>query len=161
MRKYPIIIFGLAIFLLTAVPASAEVFDFMDGISLGAGFNQGSDNDANESAAFSIKIRQPDYQYGVDFLMSEDRGGIGDNNFGFVWGTWYTEFKRAPNQDYGFYAGAGAGAFFLEDDFIDWPAGPFAMLGWDFSTQAGIEGKVGYFGENMWGTAIFYWNFGQ
>ena len=133
--------------------------DFLEGIALGAGVNQATDNDADELYTFSIKHRETRWEYGLDLCMSEASGGGGDDNFAFVWGSWLEEFDRPDWQDYGIYVGAGAGVFVLEDDLIDWPAGPFVVLGWDFSNQAGLEGKVGYFGENYWGTALFYWYF--
>jgi len=139
--------------------ASAGVLDFLDGVAIGAGINQATVNDADELYTLSFKHRETRWEYGLDLCMSEARGGVGDDNFAFVWGSWLEEFDRPDWQDYGIYVGAGAGAFVLEDDLIDWPAGPFAVLGWDFSNQAGLEGKVGYFGENYWGTALFYWYF--
>ena len=158
MRTIFLSVLALIIFLFP-MPSKAGGFDFMDGLSLGAGINQGTSNDADERLAISLKLREKNWEYGLDFCQSEDVGGIGKNDFGFVWGSWLADFQRPPHQDYGIYAGAGAGAFILQQDLIDWPAGPFLVLGWDFSTDAGLEGKVGYFGENMWGTAIFYWNF--
>ena len=141
-------------------PAHAGALDWLDGIAIGAGYNQGTDNDANESFTLSLKARERHWEYGIDACMSDDRGGVGDNNFGFVWGAWIEDFKRPDFQDYGIYVGAGAGAFVLEDELVEWSAGPFVILGWDFSSQAGLEGKLGYFGENYWGTALFYWYFG-
>lgn len=147
------------VLMLFPLEARAGVLDFMDGIALGAGINQGTSNQADESFTLSIKLREEPWQYGFDICKSEDIGGIGVNKFGFVWGSWQTDFDRREIQDYGIYAGGGAGILLLEDDLVDWPAGPFVLLGWDFSNTAGLEGKVGYFGSNFWGTALFYWYF--
>ncbi len=160
MFKRLSILLGISLILiLLPSPVLANDMDFMDGFALGAGFSQGTENAADESFAFSIKTQGHRWQYGVDFCMSEDRGGIGDNNFAFLWAAWTEEFQRPEWQDYGIYAGAGAGFLLLSDDLTEWPVGPFVMLGWDLSSQAGLEGKVGWFGEEMWGTAMFYWYF--
>jgi len=150
-----VLVFGL----LFAIPAQAGVLDFMSGTSVGVGINRGTANEADESFTLSFKIREPRWEYGLDLSMSEDYGGIGDNNFGYIWGAWIEEFQRPEWQDYGVYVGAGAGIFILEDDLVEWPAGPFVVMGWDFSSQSGLEGKIGYYGENYWGTALIYWNF--
>ena len=160
MRNFliPLFITGLVILMLP-LPAYANDLDFLEDFALGIGVNQGTSNDANELLAVGIKSRGLRWQYGVDFCMSEDRGGVGDNNFAFLWASWTEEFQRPEWQDYGMYVGAGAGVLLLSDDLTEWPVGPFVMLGWDLSTQAGLEGKAGYFGEEYWGTAMFYWYF--
>jgi len=147
------------LFFILATPAGAFDFSMPDNFAIGAGINQGTENEADELIAIGFKLREHRWEYGIDFCMSEDRGGEGDNNFGFLWAAWIEEFQRPDFQDYGIFAGAGVGAFVLEDDLTDWPAGPFVVIGWDFSSQSGIEGKCGYFGENYWGTAMFYWYF--
>jgi hypothetical protein len=145
--------------IISALPAYAATLDFMSGLAVGVGINQATENQADESFALSFKSRETRWEYGLDLCMAEDFGGVGDNNFGFIWGAWLEEFQRPEWQDYGIYVGAGAGVLLLQDDLVDWPAGPFAVVGWDFSSQAGLEGKVGYFGENYWGTAMLYWYF--
>jgi hypothetical protein len=159
IRSSAILITAIALGLLYPSAARAGELDFLSGIAVGAGINQATENAADESFALGLKAREGRWEYGVDFCMSEAAGGVGDDNFMFVWGAWINDFSRPDWQDYGIYAGAGAGAFFLESDLIDWPAGPFAVVGWDFSPQAGLEGKVGYFGENIWGTGMLYWYF--
>jgi len=150
---------GLIVSLLAPSASYAGGLDFPPGMAIGAGVNQATGNEADESLAVSFKSREDRLEYGIDFCMSEGRGGVGDNNFVFVWGAWLEDFQRPEWQDYGVFAGAGAGFFLFEDDLVEWPAGPFVVLGWDFSPQAGLEGKVGYFGENYWGTALLYWYF--
>ncbi|HDS30800.1 MAG TPA: hypothetical protein ENN67_07125 [Firmicutes bacterium] len=158
-RHIAISLIAFSLILLIPLQSRAGDLDFMDGLAIGAGINQGTKNEADESFALGLKARQGRWQYGVDFCMSEDRGGIGKDNFVFVWGGWLQEFDRPDWQDYGIYVGGGVGFFLLESNLIDWPAGPFAIVGWDFSSQAGLEGKVGYFGKNYWGTAMLYWYF--
>ncbi len=150
---------GLIFAICFPISASAGALDFLDGMAIGAGYNQGSENDANESFVLSFKTRETRWEYGIDFCRSEGTGGVGEDNFMFVWGAWIEEFDRPEWQDYGVFVGAGAGIFLLDDSLIDWPAGPFLVLGWDFSDHAGLEGKVGYFGENNWGTGTLYWYF--
>jgi len=145
--------------LIASTPAWAGELDFLDGIAIGAGMNQGTDNDADETWALSAKMREGHWEYGVDICRSEGFGGVAVDRFGFVWASWIEDFQRPEWQDYGIYVGGGAGVFVLQDELVDWPAGPFATIGWDFSPQAGLEGKVGYFGENYWGTALLYWYF--
>jgi len=141
------------------LPTSANAANVLHGLAVGAGVNQATKNDANETFCLSLKSRSARWEYGIDACTSEYRGGVGRNNFGFIWGAWVDDFQRPDWQDYGIYGGAGAGFFVLQQDFVDWSAGPFLLLGWDLSSQAGLEGKVGYFGENYWGTANFYWYF--
>lgn len=158
MRTIPIIVLGISI-LMTTSPAWAASQKKARGFSLGAGYNQASKNEAKESIGFSLKDRLTKYEYGLDLCMSKARGGVGRNDFGFLWGAWYDDFARPKTQEYGIYVGAGAGIYFLQQNFVKWPAGPFAILGWDLTRNAGLEGKVGYYGDhNFWGTANFYWN---
>ena len=145
--------------LLPIAPCQAGTLDFLDGIALGAGWNQGANNDANEKYMYSIKSRDKRWEYGLDFCRSEIRGGNGKDNFAFIWVDRLEELGRPKWQDYGIFVGYGAGFFMKESNLFDWPAGPFVIIGWDYSHQAGLEGKVGYFGENYWGTAVFYWYF--
>lgn len=155
-RIIPLTITLLALLAFIPAPSHAGVFD---GWCLGVGINQATENDADESFAVSLKWRDKSWQAGVDYLTSEDVGGVGENNFMFAWGAMLYDFKRPEWMEYGIFVGAGAGMMVSDDDLIDWPFGPFAVLGWDFSSQAGLEGKVGYFGDNMFGTAMFYWYF--
>jgi len=145
--------------ILFAGPAMAQTSGTAGDFAVGLGINRATNNEADESFSFSVKERLPKWEYGLDLCMSEDRGGVGDNNFAFVWGGWIDDFHRQELQDYGIFAGVGAGAFILQDDLVDWPTGPFVIIGWDLSSQAGLEGKLGYFGENLWGTANIYWYF--
>ena len=139
--------------------ANAGALDWLDGLAVGAGYNQATGNDTVELFVLSLKTRERHWEYGADLCKSHAIGSMKENHFAFVWGSWLEDFKRPDWQDYGIYVGAGAGAFLLEDDLVEWPAGPFVVLGWDFSSQAGLEGKIGWFGENYWGTALFYWYF--
>jgi len=141
--------------------AHAGVFD---GWALGVGINRATSNDLEEEFAVSLKWRDVAWEAGLDYLSTEprpeeSRAGEGPTEFMFAWGAWLIDFDRPEWQDYGIFAGAGAGVVIDDGDIIDSPLGPFIMLGWDFSTQAGLEGKVGYFGENIFGTAMFYWYF--
>lgn len=140
-------------------PAFAESSSLLGTFSVGVGVNQGTDNEADETFCLSFKERLPKWEYGLDICMAEDRGGVGDNNFAFVWVSWIDDFQRPEWQDYGFYGGGGAGALLLSDELVEWSAGPFVLMGWDLSPQAGLEGKVGYFGDSFWGTANLYWYF--
>lgn len=157
-KAFKILVFLLILSVLMDRVEAAEEAEFFKNISFGAGVNQGTSNQAEESFSISVKDRVSRWEYGLDICASKDRGGVGDNKFAFLWAAWREDFHRPTWQDYGIYAGAGAGAFILQQDLIDWPAGPFILIGWDFSSQAHLEGKVGYFGENYWGTALFYWN---
>lgn len=159
MRVPLLILVTLVAALVLCRPATAGALDFLEDYAVGAGWNQGTENDALEFFVLSFKYRGNRWEYGLDACNVEKRGEEGGSNFGFAWAAWIEEFDRPDWQDYGIFVGAGAGVFFLEEDLIDWPGGPFLVLGWDFSPQAGLEGKVGYFGENYWGTALFYWYF--
>jgi len=159
MRIVLALISGTALLLLLNEPTLAKTGNILGTFSVGAGINQGTDNQADESFCLSFKERLHKWEYGLDLCMSEDRGGVGDNNFAFLWLSWIDDFHRPNWQDYGFYAGAGAGLLILSDDLVQRPFGPFILLGWDLSSQAGLEGKVGWFGENFWGTANLYWYF--
>lgn len=158
MRTLLVISLSLAI-LLFGSPAMAQTSGMQGDLAVGLGYNQGTNNEADESFCLSVKERLLKWEYGLDLCMSEDKGGVGDNNFAFVWGGWIDDFHRQDFQDYGIFAGVGAGVFVMQDELVDWPAGPFVIIGWDLSPQAGLEGKLGYFGENLWGTANIYWYF--
>jgi hypothetical protein len=153
------IVSAAALILAAAYPAYAELDYHHNGFSIGAGINQATENQADETWAVGLKYRQPHWQYGVDVCMSEDFGGVGDNKFGFIWATYIEEWERPAASEYGLYSGIGAGAFFLEDEFVDWPAGPIVVMGWDWGRELGMEAKVGYFGENFYGTTLLYWYF--
>ena len=155
-RAIPFLIFIPALFSLAVPAANAGV---LDGWAIGVGINQVTENDADESLGGSIKWRDDSWEVGLDYLNSEDVGGIGENNYAFAWAAMLMDFKRPDTQDFGIFGGGGAGFLVADDEAIDWPAGPIVILGWDFSSQAGLEGKVGYFGENIFGTAMFYWYF--
>jgi len=161
MRRGQILTAIAAFIILTvgASPAMAELDYHHDGFAVGAGINQAMENQADESWAAGIKYRTPHWEYGLDACMSEDFGGVGDNNFGFVWVAYIEEWERPAFSTYGLYTGIGAGMFFLEDEFVDWPAGPIVVMGWDWGDEITVEGKVGYFGENYFGTTMLYWNF--
>ena len=158
-RLIQIILVAAATGFLLPGPASAGTIDFLDGIAIGAGYHQAAANRADEYYTASIKIRGKVWEYGIDACNSEGSGGVSTDNFLFLWTGWIEEFDRPKWQDYGIYVGAGAGFFLLDDNLIDWPGGPFVIIGWDFSHQAGLEGKCGYFGDHYWGTAMFYWYF--
>jgi hypothetical protein len=144
-------------------PSQARADDdegIFEGLAIGAGINRATENNATEEFAFGIKYMASKWEYGFDFIQSGPPGlGPGSANSGFVWAAWLNDFKRTDWQDYGVYVGAGAGILLFQDNFIDWPAGPFAVIGWDFTERAGMEGKLGYFGENYFGTAMLYWYF--
>lgn len=161
MRRF---IFSTMVFLIVSLMIAPQAFadddGGFDGIALGAGINRATENNATEEYAFGIKYMGTRWEYGFDFIQTGARGGVyGNANSGFLWAAWLEKFKRSAWQDYGVYVGAGAGMLLFEDDFVDWTAGPFVVIGWDFTERAGMEGKLGYFGENLFGTAMLYWYF--
>jgi hypothetical protein len=161
MRSFVWVLTGICIlgFLIAPLPALAENSGF-EGLALGVGANRAAENMANENTAFGIKWRERHFEYGLDFIQAGAVGyGYGNSNCAFLWASWLEEFDRPGWQDYGIYVGAGAGTILGEDEFVDWQAGPFIILGWDFTARAGLEGKLGYFGENIFGTAMIYWYF--
>jgi len=138
---------------------AAELEYHHNGLAIGVGLNQATQNEANEDFAASVKYRRFHWEIGVDACMSEDFGGVGDNNYGVIWLAYIEEFNRPAGSTYGLYAGLGAAGFVLEDDFVDTPYGPIAVAGWDWGNETGVEGKVGLFGDNTWASLIAYWYF--
>jgi hypothetical protein len=159
VRVYVLLIAILLAGLLVPAVASAELEYHHNGLAIGVGFNQATQNEADESFAASIKYRRYHWEAGFDACMSEDFGGVGDNNFGVAWLAYIEEFNRPADSTYGLYAGLGAGMFILEDEFIDQSVGPLAVAGWDWGDETGSELKAGWFGDSFWASLIVYWYF--
>ena len=162
MRKIRPILLGIitVTLMLTLPGASMAEFEYHhNGMALGVGINQATDNDADESFAFGVKFRSDTFAGGLDYCKSEGPGGEGSTSFMFPWVAWMEEFSRPPESTYDLYGGLGVGYMILEDEeFIDSPFGPFVITGWDMGEELTLEGKVGVFGGSFWGTAMVYWN---
>jgi len=158
-RHLLIIVVISTVFLLLPTAAMAKFTYHHNGFAIGAGVNQASENNADESLAFGLKYRHNTLAGGLDFCMSEGPGGEGSTMFPFVWVAWMEEFSRPEESTYGLYGGLGVGYMLLEEEeLMDSPVGPFVILGWDLGEEISVEGKVGMFGENKFGTAMVYWN---
>ena len=159
IRSILITLFSISAFLILPGAAMAEFQYHHDGLAIGFGINQASENNADESLALGIKYRYHTLAGGLDYCMSEGPGGVDSTSFMFAWIAWMEEFSRPEESTYGLYGGLGLGYMMLEDEeLMDSPFGPFVITGWDLGEEITVEGKVGLFGENKWGTAMLYWN---
>ena len=160
MRKYNLLAAVIFLWILFPSAANAETVYYHNGFALGVGYNLASENNTLEDMAFSLKYRHNHWQYGIDHCLSEAVGGVGDTQYQFLWVSYIEEFKRPEWQEYGIYAGIGAGGMVgMDYGFLQRRYGPFALVGWDITSYAGIEGKVGWFGRNNWATGMVYWYF--